>query len=324
MALTCSVPQGSVFGLKEFVVYTEDIVETIEKFAVNHHLYADDSQLLTHVRLETVAEHRCRLELCVEHLGDWCSSRRLPLDPDKTELMWFGSRSNRTKRSQLDASLNLGSVVIEPVHSVRDLGVILDGELSMIQHIGQISSICFFHLRRLRKPRLVLDPSSMQRLISTFIMSRLDYCNAMLAGLPACTLAPLQRVLNAAARLMVGPTAEDRISDVMRSLHWMPIEYRIRYKLCLLMHAVQNGTSPAYIVDIKTPISSLHGHRMLRSAATYQYEIPRTRTKFDDRAFSVAGPQEWNNLPTNIRNIREVSSFKRAIKDILFKMTYSD
>ena len=77
--------------------------------------------------------------------------------------MWFGSRSNLTKLSQLDTSLYLCSVVIEPVHSVRDLGVILDDELSMIQHIGKISSICFFHLRRLRKLRLVLDPSSMQR-----------------------------------------------------------------------------------------------------------------------------------------------------------------
>ena len=147
----------------------------------------------------------------------------------------------------------------------------------MIQHIVKILSICFFHLRRLRNLRLVIDPSSMQRLISTFIMSRLDYCNAVLAGLSACTVAPLQRILNAAARLMVGPTAGNRISDVMRSLHWLPIEYRIRYKLCLLMHAVHNGTSPAYIVDITTAISSLHGHCMIRSAGTNQYEIPRTR-----------------------------------------------
>ena len=69
------------------------------------------------------------------------------------------------------------------------------------------------------------------------------------------------------------------------------------------MHAVQNGTSPAYIVDITTPISSLYGHRMLHSAAANQYEIPWTRTKFCDWAFSVAGQWEWNNLPTNIRNI---------------------
>ena len=70
VALTCSVPQGSVIGCKKFVAYTEDIVETIDRFAVNHHLYAEDSQLLIHMHLEEVAEHRHRLELCVEQLRD--------------------------------------------------------------------------------------------------------------------------------------------------------------------------------------------------------------------------------------------------------------
>ena len=90
------------------------------------------------MRLTTAVEHRRRLELCVEHLWHGCSLRRLQLNPDETELMWFGSRSNLTNLSQLDTSINLASVVIEPVLSVRDLGVILDGELSMIHHIGKI------------------------------------------------------------------------------------------------------------------------------------------------------------------------------------------
>ena len=241
--------QGSVIGPKEFVAYTQDIVETIDRFAII-------------------------IALCVEQLRDYCSSRRLQLNPDKTELIWFGFRANLAKLRQLDTNLSLCSVVVEPVDSVRDLGVILDSELSMAQHIGKISSTCFFHLHRLRKLRLVLDYSSMQRLLSAFIMSRLDYCNAVLVGLQACTLAPLQRSLNAAARLMVGTVAGDHVGNIMRSLHWLPIAYCIRFKLCLLMHAVNNGTGPAYITDITTPISTLPGHRR-RFAATNQYEIPR-------------------------------------------------
>ena len=119
----------------EFVAYTEDIVETIDRFAVNHHLYADDSQLLTDMHLEAVAEHRHRLKLYVEQLRDWFSSRRLQLNPNKTELIWFGSRANLAKLRQLDTNLSLCSVVVEPVNSVRDLGVILDSKLSMARHI---------------------------------------------------------------------------------------------------------------------------------------------------------------------------------------------
>ena len=113
-------------------MYTEDIKETIDRFIINHHLYADDSQLLAHMKINAVTEHRRRLETCVESVQDWCSSRRLQLnqpDQPKTNLIWFSSRANLVKLRQLDVtSLNLCSVTVEPVDSVRDLGVILDSE----------------------------------------------------------------------------------------------------------------------------------------------------------------------------------------------------
>ena len=150
-------------------------------------------------------------------LPDWCSSRRLQLNPDKTELIWFGSRANLLKQRQLDImSLNLCSVAVEPVDSVRDLDVILDSELSMRVRISKISSTCFILLRRLRKLRPLIDTTSAQRLASAFILSRVDYCNAMLAGLPTSTLAPLQRVLNAAARFLAGATSRTHDSGIMK------------------------------------------------------------------------------------------------------------
>ena len=130
----------------------------------------------------------------------WCSSRRLQPNPDKIELIWFVSRANLVKLTQLDVmGLNLCSVALEPVNSVRDHGVILDSELSMRVHISKISSICLFHLRRLRKLRLLIDTASAQRIASAFKLSRVDYCNAVLAGLPSSILAQLVQVMNAAA-----------------------------------------------------------------------------------------------------------------------------
>ena len=224
---------------------------------------------------------------------------------------------------QLDVmSLNLCSVGVEPVDSVRDLGVILDSELSMQVHISKISSTCFFHLRRLRKLRPLIDTASAQRLASAFILSRVDYCNAV--RLPTSPLAPLQRVLNASARFVAGATSRTHVSGIMKSLHWLPIAYRIRFKLCVLMHGVHNGTSPSYLTDTTTPISSLPGHRQLRSAMTTEYDIHRTRTTFEDVAFSIAGPREWNALPADITNITDLSSFKRTIKTHFLVLTYLD
>ena len=103
---------------------------------------------------------------------------------------------------QDEISLQLGSTTIEPAAVVQNLGVYMDSELNMRVHIGKVAAICFFHLRRLRQLRFVLTSSSMQRLVSALIISHIDCCNLVLYGLLAITLAPLQRVLHAAVRLV--------------------------------------------------------------------------------------------------------------------------
>ena len=129
--------------------------------------------------------------------------------------------------------LQLGSTVIEPARVVRDLGVLLDDELSMKQHITKVASTCFYQLRRLRQLRCLLGQEVTAQLVSAFIMSRVDYCNSVLAGLPHTTLEPLQRVQNAAARLVLSLNLRDHVKPGLKQLHWLPIEYRIQFKLCL-------------------------------------------------------------------------------------------
>ena len=154
-------------------------------------------------------------------------------------------------------------------------------------HISKISSTCVFQLRCLPKLRSFIDTASAQRLVSALILSRADYCNAVLAGLPTSTLAPLHRVLIAAVRFVAGATSRAHVGGVMKWLHWLPIAHRFLFKLSVLMHGVYNWTSPSYVIDTTIPISSLSGYRQLRSAMTTEYDIPRTRTQFGDRAFSV-------------------------------------
>ena len=78
-----------------------------------------------------------------------------------------------------------------PVTVVRDLGVMIDAELFMCEHVYGISRTCFYQLRRLRSVRRQLGRDVTARLVSAFVLSRLDYYNAVLAGLPATTLEPL-------------------------------------------------------------------------------------------------------------------------------------
>ena len=198
------------------------------------------------------------------HVRDWCSNRRLQLNADKTEFIVFGSKANLECLNQADVNLRLDSAVIHPSESVRGLGVQLDSHLTMRDHIAKIASSCFYHLRRLRQLRRIADQSMLQRLVSAFVLSRIGYCNSVLAGLPHTTLAPLQRVLHAVVRFVAGLGPRDHLTDSMKALHCLPVPYRIKFKQCVLVHEVVIGTSPFYIKDLLTPTKDIAGRFNLR------------------------------------------------------------
>ena len=160
---------------------------------------------------------------------------------EKTELIWFGGRAKLESLQAMDITIRLGQVDIEPVDCVRDLGVLLDSSLSMHQHIARVTSTCFFHLRRLHKLSHILDVETRKRLVCALVLTRVDYCNSALAGLSDSTLAPLQRVLHAAARFVLDLRPRDHVMAALQLLHWLPVRQRITYKLCVLMHVVAFG-----------------------------------------------------------------------------------
>ena len=131
------------------------------------------------------------------------------MNPKKTEFIWFGSRTNldNLAASTGTSSLTVTRDVVQRANVVRDLGVTLHSELSMQNHISKVTQTCFCHIRRLKQVRKLLGPDVAAKLVVSLVFTRLDYCNAILAGLPRSTIAPLQRVQNAAARLVarLGP-----------------------------------------------------------------------------------------------------------------------
>jgi len=235
---------------------------------------------------------------------------------------WFGSRANLAKINSRDRSVQVGVETIQPSSVVRDLGVHLDAELTMKQHVAKVAAACFFQLRRLRQIRRRVGMEVTIRLVLAFITSRLDYCNSVLAGLPQATLEPLQRVQNAAVRLIFQLGRREHVTPSLCQLHWLPIRWRIQFKLCTIMHSVHTGRCPAYLADCVQTVASSSSRSGLRSATSSRFVTPRLRTKFGERAFSYAGPAAWNSLPADIRDETDSAAFRKLLKTHYFNMAF--
>ena len=165
-----------------------------------------------------------------------------------------------------------------------------------------------------------LTDTALVTAIHAFVTSRLDYCNALLSGVPLKLVSRLQRVQNAAAKLVKRARKFDHVSPLLQQLHWLPIKNRIVFKiLCLTFKALHNGT-PSYLADI---LEYYHPSRNLRSSHHKLLSIPHTNLKnAGERSFAHTAPSLWNGLPLELRVMDNYSSFKRKLKTHLFKQSY--
>ena len=255
----------------------------------------------------------------VNHFENWMSSNRLRLNATKTQFIWFGTRQQLAKRDLTSlASISPPLVSNDPV---RNLGVLLDSELTMDAHIKQLCRSCFFQLRRLRVVRNCLSKRSLLTLTYAFVHNRLDYCNSILFGVAAGRLDRLQSVLNATARLVLNLPKFSRITSAIRDeLHWLPVVFRSQYKLCIIVRNCFIGSTPLYLRELCTPATSVTGRQHLRSAARNDLIVPQFRTvNFGQRGFSVSGPRLWNSLPHDIRQLTDsLEQFKQKLKTYFF------
>ena len=163
--------------------------------------------------------------------------------------------------------------------------------------------------------------STTERLIHAFVTSRLDNCNSVLHGLPNYVINRLQLVQNAAARLVVLSSKHDHVSPILADLHWLPIHFRIQFKILLLTFKALHGLAPVYLQDLLSKKSS---SRNLRSSSQLLLQTKSFNMKtYGLRSFSVAAPLLWNSLPSDIRDIHQLSSFKSALKTYLYNLAYN-
>jgi len=124
------------------------------------------------------------------------------------------------------------------------------------------------------------------------------------------------------ARLTEQLASRAHVTTALHELHWLPVQYRITSKLCLLMHLIHTRQAPSYLTDIVTPTAAVNARARLRPGSSLHYEKPRTRLQFRHRAFSYAAPATWNTLPLCLQQMMNTDTSKRHLKGYLFQLGY--
>ena len=305
-------------------MYTKPVGDICRNHGLNHHFYADDSQLyLTFEPLDTLSHIEViqRVEACLNDIVSWMHHNMLKLNADKTELILFSSKPNADCIS--DLTIKVGCSEIKPSSHVRNLGALLDSKMDMEKQVNSVCRACYTKLRQISYIRPYLTTSATKTLVHSLVTSKLDYCNVLLSGLPKTTLNKLQTVQNTAARIVTKTGRFDHITPVLKELHWLPVQHRIEFNILTNTYKAMNDMAPSYIKDM---LIRYIPSRALRSKSDHlTLVVPRSRTvTYGDRSFAVTAPKLWNALPFGIRNAGTIDSFKRSLKTHYFYKAYSD
>ena len=126
-------------------------------------------------------------------------------------------------------------------------------------------------------------------------------------------------IINSFALIITFNVKQTRSVPLLKSLHWLPVHYRIIFKICTVAYQALSSTQPAYLNSMLTPTRN---SRQLRSTSSNPLYIPRVKTKAGTRAFSVAAPTVWNSLPASVKSQGNIVSFRRHLKTYLFNAAY--
>ena len=310
-------PQGSKIGPFGFKLYTKRLAAIAQKHGVYLHLYADDTQLYLPFDPQNSKSAMEQMIACIAEIKLWMANNYLKLNEDKTEFIIFGTPHDL--KSVSHRTVSVGDEEVLPSTTVRNIGAMLDSSLAMTSHINSITKSCYTQLRNISKVRKYLSEDSAKILINALVTSRLDTMNSLLFKIPDCHIHKLKLIQHNAARVVKRVPRSCHITPILKDLHWLPLPYRIEYKILLLVFKCRRGEGPSYLASM---LEEYKPSRSLRSEAKSLLKEPTAHKKYGERAFSIAGPKLWNALTPDLKACDSVHSFKKDLKTHFFGKAY--
>ena len=301
--IRCGVPQGSIIGPMLFLLYINDINNTLSK--CDSKLYADDTVVYaTHSQ-----EGICHEWLC-EDLGKlihWFFMNRLTINLDKTKLMMFATK-NRLKKMEF-RDVNVQGKTLQYVRQFNYLGVKLDSRLSFEAHANECIRLVSHKIYMLTKIRCYLDKQQALTIYKSKVLPYFDYGDIFLMGTHVKTRDMLQKLQNRALRLVLN---KDSRHNVWQLHHAAKVPYLDDRRICHLANFVYHRKYCDNYVSL--PIRPL---RQYEAPVLIEYQANNTTF---ERSVLYRGAKYWNGLTVETRNIENYEAFKKNRKNVMLSL----